>query len=135
MGNKGKHGKLMTIGFVFSGMGDFFLYLLLNTYGFIAGLGCFAIAHCFYIASFCTPKPKACIALIRLLPFLPTVGAMFVSILPTAGSLAIPVVLYTLVEVCVAWRAACRIGEEGESMLAQWLGLLGGITFIVSDGI
>lgn len=127
-----RYQQLMAAGLVLSGIGD----VCLDTpSGFILGLLFFLAAHCCYIASLSLPFNCHQLLINRLLLVLPNLAAVLYCLLPHLGSLAVPVCLYVLVEMCVLWRATCRIGLSGECSMAHTCGVVGGCMFLVSDGV
>lgn len=88
-----KLDKWFAIGLVFSFLGDFFL--LLKT-GFIIGLGCFLLAHVFYIVSLKNKsirKVKSWVAVLILLYLVFLITFLF----PNLNEMKIPVIIYGIV--------------------------------------
>jgi uncharacterized membrane protein YhhN len=94
-------------GLVFSLVGD--VLLMLPSDRFIAGLASFLVAHVCYIAAF-TSEAGFQLAPLLLAPLLVAVWLVYRRLAPGLGSLRIPVIVYTLVIVVMAWQALARCG-------------------------
>lgn len=120
-------GKLVAVALVFSSFGDSFLALPDPKF-FVPGLGSFLVAQLIYSGAFSFGSP---LKLILFLPFL-AYGLTFYSLLfPHLGPLAVPVAVYVLAICIMGWRALARKSVT----YAFRVGLLGAISFIVSDSI
>ncbi len=118
------------VGLVFSAIGDYFM---LTKDGFIWGLSSFLVGHLCYIAAF--SSGGADLKPLRLIPFL-ALGIGIMSFLWSGlGDLRVPVVVYVAVILTMGWRAAARVGYAGELPRGQWAGLIGAVSFIVSDSL
>lgn len=119
---------------LFSATGDVLLALSFDDQ-FAFGLGAFLIAHLFYISLFgairqpnlfnAWPSNQHTTNGLRII-LLVFVVAMMGFVLPKAGTLAIPVVVYMLVIFVMAWKA---INLKPSSVVL----IIGALTFVVSD--
>ncbi|MBI3737091.1 lysoplasmalogenase, partial [Candidatus Sumerlaeota bacterium] len=122
--------RAIMAGFIFSGIGDYFMA---RTDGFILGLSSFLVAHLCYITAFSSGGAR--LHPLRLIPFV-AVGVGIMSVLwPNLGDLKIPVLFYVGAILTMGWRAAARVGHEGDLLRMQWAGLLGAASFILSDSL
>ncbi len=116
-------------GLIFSLAGD--IFLMLPSDRFIAGLVSFLAAHLCYIVAF-SAETGFYLSVLGLLPFLLYGIAILAVLIPHVNNkLRLPVTIYTIVIVVMAWQA-----------LGQWLHLeqtrtllafLGAVIFVVSD--
>jgi alkenylglycerophosphocholine hydrolase len=99
---------------------------------FLGGLGSFLLAHLAFVAAFLQgvtePAPPWWAWAV-----LPAAAAMLVVLLPKAGRLKLPVVLYCLVLTAMVLAAAARYAEF-PGMLAQ-SALVGAVLFLLSDAL
>jgi len=118
---------LIAAGLAFSLAGD--VLLMLPRDRFVAGLGAFLVAHLLYIGAFTTNGVQAAWWLI--LP-LAAYGVVLLRILlpHVAPRLKVPVIVYALALLAMAWTAAERdaAGRAGGAFA-----LLGGVLFVASD--
>lgn len=122
---------LIAIGFVFSLIGDVFMAMPKEY--FLGGVGSFLIAHVFYIVAFSLGRPP--LHLVRIIPFI-IFGAVLLPLFwPGLGDMKLPVTLYVTVILTMGWRAAARVGYPNERPQAHLAGLLGAISFILSDSM
>jgi len=124
---------LLMAGFVLSAIGDLFM---IKDHMFILGLSSFLLAHICYIAAFSSSAPaRIPLHPVRIVPFLAFGALMLWFLWPSLGEMKIPVLMYVAVILAMGWRAAARVGQPGENDRAHWLGLLGAISFILSDSM
>lgn len=99
---------------------------------FIAGLACFLLAHIAFVAAFVqglqAPDLPSWLAVIVFL----AAGYLFV-MLPRAGAMKLPVLVYTLVLAAMVFAAAARHESIGDD--ASLRALLGALLFMVSDSL
>ena len=115
-------------GLVVSLAGD--VLLMLPSDRFAAGLASFLVAHLCYIAAF-TQEAGFQLAPLVLVSLLVAVGFVYRRLAPGLGSLRIPVIVYTLVIVVMAWQALARcavIPGAGPPLAAA-----GALLFATSD--
>jgi len=112
-------------GLMFSLFGD--VFLMLPTDRFIMGLASFLIAHLFYIAAFSFTGSFSK-SFLCLIPFLIFGIFIFGMLRPHLGNLKLPVLVYMLAILVMAWQALNRFPES-------WLAFLGALFFIASDTI
>ncbi len=122
--------KYMIItGLVFSLAGDVFLMLPADR--FVAGLVAFLIAHLFYIAAFASE-----ISALIWWPLVPAViyGIVIYTVLaPSLGKLKLPVLIYVVGILIMAWLAWERWSQTGQS--GALLASVGAVLFVISDTI
>jgi len=122
--------KYMIItGLVFSLAGD--VFLMLPSDRFVAGLVAFLIAHLFYIAAFVSE-----ISALTWWSLVPVViyGIVIYTILaPSLGKLKLPVLIYVVVILIMAWLAWERWSQTGQS--EALLASVGAVLFVISDTI
>jgi uncharacterized membrane protein YhhN len=117
---------LICAGLVFSLAGDVFLMLPADR--FVAGLVSFLVAHLLYIAAFTvggvgfTWAPALVYALYA--------AVLLRLLLPRVGSLKVPVLVYALALMAMAWIAAERAAA---GLPGGWLAAIGAALFVVSD--
>ncbi|HEX8651363.1 MAG TPA: lysoplasmalogenase [Pyrinomonadaceae bacterium] len=121
---------LILAGLVCSLMGD--IFLMLPSDRFIPGLLSFLFAHLFYIAAFSSGKPQL-YALWYAIPFLVYGGVMLWLLFPHLGRMKLPVIIYMLVILVMAWRAL-NMWRETEQVWSE-LAFFGALLFTVSDSI
>lgn len=115
----------------FSLLGD--VFLMLPGDRFIAGLASFLIAHLWYIAAFSWGVTWQASQLWVLLPFLAIGGGMLAYLWPHLGHKRIPVLVYMLAIVGMAWRGASRFAVLPP--VSYLIGLLGICSFLASDSM
>ncbi len=122
--------KYMIItGLVFSLAGDVFLMLPADR--FVAGLVAFLIAHLFYIAAFASE-----ISALIWWPLVPAViyGIVIYTVLaPSLGKLKLPVLIYVVGILIMAWLTWERWVQTGQS--GALLASVGAVLFVISDTI
>lgn len=117
-------------GLLCSLLGD--IFLMLPSDRFVPGLLSFLVAHLFYIAAFASgqtsPGP-----LWYALPFLVYGGLMLWILFPHLGRMKLPVVIYMLVILLMAWQALSR--WRGTEQAGSALAFCGALLFTASDSI
>ena len=121
---------LIIAGLLCSLAGD--IFLMLPSDRFIPGLLSFLVAHLFYIAAFSSGKPQL-YALWYAIPFLVYGGVMLWLLFPHLGRMKLPVMIYMLVILVMAWQALDRWRETEQVWSA--LAFCGALLFTVSDSI
>ena len=121
---------LIIAGLLCSLVGD--IFLMLPSDRFIPGLLSFLVAHLFYIAAFTSGRPQTG-AFWYAIPFLIYGGVMLWILFPHLGLMKLPVLIYMLVILMMAWQALvrCRETEQAGSALA----FFGALLFTASDSI
>jgi uncharacterized membrane protein YhhN len=121
---------MIVAGLVCSLVGD--IFLMLPSDRFIPGLLSFLVAHLFYIAAFASGGARPS-AIWYAIPFL-IYGAVMLWILsPHLGRMRLPVVVYMLVILVMAWQALSRwLGTEQAGSAHAFFGAL---LFTISDSI
>lgn len=120
---------LILVGLVCSLAGD--IFLMLPSDQFIPGLLSFLVAHLFYIAAFTSGTPQLS-SLWYALPFLVYGGVMLWVLFPHLGPMKLPVMIYMLVILVMAWQALCRWREMPQAEGAA-LAFFGALLFTASD--
>ncbi|WP_181149791.1 lysoplasmalogenase [Arthrobacter sp. MYb227] len=93
---------------------------------FIRGLGAFAVAHLAYLAFFVWAlKLQARSIRVWALAYLPLLGLILFLVLPHAGSMQIPVIIYAVLILLTA-----AVGTAGNRAVA-----FGAALFVISDAI
>lgn len=124
---KGNKGKLLSLGLLFSAIGDVLLEYPKPGL-FLHGLGSFLVAHLFYILvflrkiSFSMPRVLGLIGLIAVGIFLANL------LIPVLGEMRVPVLVYLGIILLMAISAT--LGSEN-----HLLTILGACLFIISDSI
>jgi uncharacterized membrane protein YhhN len=122
--------KYMIItGLLFSLAGD--IFLMLPTDRFVAGLVAFLLAHLFYIAAFASEIS----ALIwwPLILFVIYGIVIYIILASSLGKLKVPVLIYVVVILIMAWLAWERWIKTGQD--GALLASIGAVLFIISDTI
>jgi len=104
--------------------------LMLPADRFAVGLVSFLVAHLCYIAAFSSGTSLSS-AIWSLAPFLVYVVIISRILLPRLGKMKLPVLLYELVIVAMAWRALARWVATDE--IGSFLAFLGAMLFVISD--
>ncbi|MEK7436402.1 MAG: lysoplasmalogenase [Pseudomonadota bacterium] len=121
-------GRRIAWGLLAGAVGDICLAL---PNAFLPGMIAFAIGHALYVAAFLqwnrTPAP------LLLAPVMLYAGTGLWLMLPGAGALALPLVIYVLIIAAMIWRAAACALQPGENMLLRWGPLAGALLFGFSD--
>lgn len=121
---------LVLLGLLFSAAGDVFLMLPRDR--FIAGLASFLVAHLLYIAAFSAAAGFWATPWLAL-PYLLGAGLMLLYLLPHAGNLTVPVVVYALVIATMGWQATGHWLALRDS--ASLCAMIGAMLFLVSDAV
>jgi len=98
----------------------------------IVGLVSFLVAHLCYIVAFSAGIRLGVSGFLPAL-FLLYVIIMFVVLFPHLGKMKLPVLVYELVIVMMAWRAVERWAQIGDT--GALLALAGAILFVISDSV
>ncbi|EOZ96647.1 hypothetical protein A33Q_2417 [Indibacter alkaliphilus LW1] len=130
--------KAISAALLFSWAGD---VLLLFPNLFLYGLGAFLMAHLCYIFSFkiaqINPFAIGNVNFIQLffynLPIYFIAAFVYFLINPGLGNMKIPVIIYLIVIVLMATVARERFGKT--NAISFWQVFIGGIFFLISDGI
>ncbi|HEV2913642.1 MAG TPA: lysoplasmalogenase [Pyrinomonadaceae bacterium] len=126
----GLYRYAVTLGLLCSLAGD--IFLMLPRERFIAGLTSFLLAHLCYIAAFTFETGRA-LSPLYALPFIIYGVIMLGALLPGLGRLKVPVIVYMLVIMLMAWQSLNRWMATGQRGSA--LALLGALLFVVSDSV
>lgn len=122
------YARLVVAGLVCSLAGD--ILLMLPDDRFLAGLLAFLVAHLCYIGAF-TRDGGFGTGSATALPLL-ALGAIVVSLLwPLLGPLRLPVLVYMLVILTMAWQALERSREGAHD--GAWWAAVGAVFFVSSD--
>lgn len=122
--------RAITVGLVFSAVGDVFLEVSDAT--FLYGVGAFLLAHLAYIAAFVGASPA--LRLWRSIPFaLWGVGLVW-WLRPglVEAGLLVPVAVYAMVICLMMWRASVRLADGTRTGLQAFVGA---VLFAVSDSL
>ena len=121
-------GRLIAWGLLAGAVGDVCLAL---PNAFLPGMIAFAIGHGLYVAAF-LPWNRS-LAPILLAPVGLFSATAMSLMLPGAGALTLPLVVYVLVISAMIWRAAACALETRDDALIRWGPLAGAILFGFSD--
>jgi uncharacterized membrane protein YhhN len=121
---------LIALGILFSLGGD--VFLMLPRDAFVWGLASFLVAHLFYIAAYLSRAGFQANWLL-LAPFVLYGAALLYLLLPHAGAVRIPVILYAVVLMAMGWQAAAVWWALRDT--AALLAMAGALLFIASDSI
>ncbi|MGQ0648779.1 MAG: lysoplasmalogenase [Gemmatimonadaceae bacterium] len=123
------YGVLVGVGLLFSLVGDVLLMLPRDL--FVLGLASFLVAHLCYLRAF-TRDGGFSAVLATGVPLLLAGGVTVWLLWPGLGALRIPVIVYVLAMVVMAWQALerWRLGSHGGARLAA----IGALLFMLSDG-
>jgi len=122
--------KYMIItGLVLSLAGD--VFLMLPSDRFVAGLVAFLIAHLFYSAAFASEI--SALVWWPLIPFVIYGIVIYIILVPSLGKLKVPVLIYVVVILIMAWLAWERWSQTGQN--GALLASIGAVLFIISDTI
>lgn len=121
-------GRRIAWGLLAGAVGDVCLAL---PNGFLPGMIAFAIGHGLYVAAFL--KWNRAPALPLLVPVSVYAGTGLWLMLPGAGALTLPLVIYVVVIWAMIWRAAACALAPRENLLLRWGPLAGALLFGFSD--
>jgi alkenylglycerophosphocholine hydrolase len=121
-------GRRIAWGLLAGAAGDICLAL---PHAFLPGMIAFAIGHGLYVAAFLqwcrTPAPML------LAPVGLYAGTGLWLMLPGAGALALPLIIYVVIIAAMIWRAAACALQPRENLLVRWGPLAGALLFGLSD--
>jgi len=129
-GNVYVYGLAIIAGIVFSLAGD--VALMLPRKQIIIGMGAFLVAHVAYIISF-SSSTSAISNNWLLLPFFFYALIMGWIVLPRADKLKLPVGIYEMAIMLMAWRALERMLQTGNTSAV--LAFAGAVLFVISDSL
>lgn len=121
-------GRSIAWGLLAGAVGDICLAL---PHAFLPGMIAFAIGHGLYVAAFWQWNRTP--ALVLLTPVSAYAATGLWLMLPGAGALALPLVIYVMVIAAMIWRAAACALEARENLLLRWGPLAGAVLFGFSD--
>jgi alkenylglycerophosphocholine/alkenylglycerophosphoethanolamine hydrolase len=121
-------GRRIAWGLLAGAVGDVCLAL---PNGFLPGMIAFAIGHGLYVAAFL--KWNRAPALALLVPVSIYAGTGLWLMLPGAGALTLPLVIYVIVIWAMIWRAAACALAPRENLLLRWGPLMGALLLGFSD--
>jgi uncharacterized membrane protein YhhN len=122
--------RLIVAGLCCSLAGD--VFLMLPSDQFIPGLLSFLIAHLFYIAAFKT-RPSGLASTLYAAALIAYGSLIFWFLFPHLGEMKLPVTIYLLVILTMAWQALSRWTEKSEPGAA--FAAIGAILFVASDSM
>ena len=128
--NASVYGLAIIAGIVFSLVGD--VAMMLPRKQIILGMGAFLVAHVAYIISFSSGTSVITNAWL-LFPFLVYALIMGWTVIPHAGKLKLPVGIYEVAIMIMAWRALERMLQTGSTGAA--LAFAGALLFVISDSL
>jgi uncharacterized membrane protein YhhN len=117
--------RMIVAALVFSLVGDVVLTLPVKLQ-LEAGIGCFLLAHCFYIALFLKSFKYNGLHLLYFFPVLLLMGFIAFFMIPYLGALLVPVMVYFCVLMLMAF-SAFQVEEEGIAIVS------GALFFLMSD--
>ena len=121
-------GQRIAWGLLAGAVGDVCLAL---PHAFLPGMIAFAIGHGLYVAAFLQWNRAP--ALLLLAPVSLYAGTGLWLMLPGAGALALPLLIYIVVIAAMIWRAAACALQPQENLLLRWGPLAGALLFGLSD--
>jgi uncharacterized membrane protein YhhN len=116
-------------GLIFSVAGD--VFLMLPSDRFVTGLVAFLIAHLCYIVAFASEMGAP--IWWPLIPLVTYGVVVYIFLAPSLGKLRIPVLIYVVVILVMAWSAWERWGQTGGR--GALLAFVGAVLFVISDTI
>jgi len=129
-GNVYVYGLAIIAGIVFSLAGD--VAMMLPKKRIVIGMGAFLVAHIAYIISFSSGTTTISNTWL-LLPFFFYALIMGWMVLPHAGKLKLPVGIYEIAIIVMAWRALERMLQTGSTGAA--MAFAGAVLFVISDSL
>ena len=121
-------GRRIAWGLLAGAVGDICLAL---PHAFLPGMIAFAIGHGLYVAAFLQWCRTA--APMLLAPVSLYAGTGLWLMLPGAGALALPLIIYVIVIAAMIWRAAACALQPRDNLLLRWGPLAGALLFGFSD--
>lgn len=121
-------GRRIAWGLLAGAVGDVCLAL---PNAFLPGMISFAIGHGLYVAAFLKWSRTPALALLAPVSLFAGTGLWLM--LPGAGALTVPLLLYVLVIGAMIWRAAACALVAQDNALARWGPLAGAVLFAFSD--
>ena len=129
-GNLSVYGLAIIAGIVFSLVGD--VAMMLPKKRIVIGMGAFLVAHIAYIISFSSGTTTISNTWL-LLPFFFYALIMGWIVLPRADKLKLPVGIYEMAIMLMAWRALERMLQTGNTSAV--LAFAGAVLFVISDSL
>ena len=121
-------GRLIAWGLLAGAVGDVCLAL---PRAFLPGMIAFAAGHALYVAAFLQWNRARAVVLALPVAIYAATGLWLM--LPGAGALAVPLVVYVIVIAAMIWRAAACALEPRENAFLRWGPLAGALLFGLSD--
>jgi len=121
-------GRLVAWGLLAGAVGDVCLAL---PHAFLPGMIAFALGHGLYVAAFLRWNRVPALAL--LAPVIVYAATGLWLMLPGAGALTLPLLIYVLIIAAMIWRAAACALQPRENILLRWGPLAGALLFGFSD--
>jgi len=128
IGSGSRAGRLVASGLLAGAIGDVCLAL---PNAFLAGMVAFAVGHGLYIAAFLRWNRSPALPLVA--PVAAFCGTGLMLMLPGAGSMAVPLAVYSTAIGVMIWRAAACALEPQATLLLRWGPLAGAALFGLSD--
>lgn len=122
---KNKFNNLITIGLIFSLIGDILLSKAVDQ--FLFGLISFLIGHVVYIFAFLNKSKR--LAIVESIPFYAYGLVLFFLLKSDLGKMLLPVMVYILVITTMLWRSFVQRKSTGFAIYA----FIGAIFFTISD--
>jgi uncharacterized membrane protein YhhN len=126
-----RYATWIAVGLVLSAIGD--VLLELGDARFVLGMAAFAMAHACYITAFVGRAPG--VHLLLACPFAIWGLGLFARLRPGLGPMTLPVGVYAVLLMAMAWRAASCIGVRGAPTPGEWAAALGAVVFALSDSL
>lgn len=99
------------------------------TIGVVVNMGSLVAYTVYFI------KSDHSLDILRLIPFLVIIAAIYIAIFPNLGDYKIPIGIYAVLYIVFLWRSSARIGEKSISVSSQWICFIGCIVITVSDSL
>lgn len=122
---------LLVLALIFSWLGDVSLLYGSTELYFLIGLGLFLVAQVVYIITLRRSSYQNPIRLLRIAPFAVYLAVLLLVLIPKAGSLWLPIVVYGVVICFMAISANTRQGFTSSD--SYKLAFIGSILFVISD--
>ena len=123
-----RYGEAVAVGLACSIAGD--VFLMLPGDRFLPGVAAFLLAHLAYLVAFTAGTPLGAHHAL-LAPFALVGGVMLALLWPRLGPMRVPVTVYVLVIVTMAWQALGRAATLGTT--GALLAAAGASLFVLSD--